>query len=170
MRATLKATFLICTLATLGALAAAQGDGDKHGAPGVEVVGFAWKYDGYAPVEVVQSGKSGVTLSVKRGTSYVFKYTARLTVKNSGAKAVRVVEWDHVFFDPDGGKELKRYRLQSKQQIAPGATQALSKEVLIGPDENTRHLTAGAQKVRLARVEFTDGTVWRAEEEKEKKP
>jgi len=61
---------------------------------------------------------------------------------------------------------LKRYHLQSKQQIAPGATQALSKEVLIGPDESTRHITAGRQKVRLTRVEFADGTVWRIEEEK----
>jgi type IV secretory pathway TrbL component len=166
MRATLKVTFVLCAVAALTALAAAQGDDDKGRAPGVEVVGFAWKYDGYAPVEVVQSGKSGVTLSVKRGTSYVFKYTARVTLKNTAAKAVRVVEWEHVFFDPDGGKELKHYRLQSKQQVAAGATRALSKEVLIGPDENTRHLTSGAQKVRLTRVEFADGTVWRAEEER----
>lgn len=163
MRATLKVTFLLCALA---ALAPAQAGGEKGGAPGVEVVGFEWKYDGYAPVEVVQSGKSSVTLSVKRTTGYVFKYAARLTVKNSGAKAVRAVEWEHVFFDPEDGKELKRYRLQSKQQVAPGATLSLSKEVLIGPDENTRHLTAGKQRVRLTRVEFADGTVWRSEEEK----
>jgi hypothetical protein len=163
MRATLKAMILLCALATL---AAAQEADDRRMAQGVEVVGFAWKYDGYAPVEVVQSGRSGSTLSMKRGTNYVFKYTARLTVRNSGAKAVKSVEWDHVFFNPDGGKELKRYHLQSKQQVAPGSTQALSKEVLIGPDENTRHITAGRQRIRLTRVEFADGTVWRAEEEK----
>jgi len=86
MRATLKAMFLLCALA---ALSAAQGAGGRAGAPGVEVVGFGWKYDGYAPVEVVHSGESGVTLSVKRGTEYVFKYAARLTLKNSGGKASR---------------------------------------------------------------------------------
>ena len=163
MRATLKAMFLLCALA---ALSAAQEADDKRGAPGVEVVGFGWKYDGYAPVEVVRSETSAVTLSVKRGTSYVFKYAARLTVKNSGGKAIKSVEWDHVFFDPDGGKELKRYHLQTKQQIAPGSTQALAKEVLISPDEDTRHINAGRQKVQLTRVEFADGTVWRPEEEK----
>jgi hypothetical protein len=162
MRATLKAMFLLCALA---APAAAQEAGERRGAPGVEVVGFGWKYDGYAPVEVVES-KSGVTFSVKRGTSYVFKYTARVTLRNSAGKAVKSVEWEHVFFDPDGGRELKRYHLQSKQQVAPGATRELSKEVLIGPGEDTRHITAGRQRVRLTRVEFADGTAWRAEEEK----
>ena len=42
---------------------------------------------------MVESGKSGVTLSVKRQTRYVFKYAARLTIKNTGAKAVKAVEW-----------------------------------------------------------------------------
>src|ERR1044072_8526776 len=119
MRGTLEVNLLRCAL---GARASAQVGGDKGGVPGVEVVGFEWKYDGYAPVEVVQSGKSGVTLSVNGTTRYVFK-------------------------------DLKRSRLQSKQQVAPGATLSLSKEVLIGPDENTRHLTAGKQRVRLTRVE-----------------
>jgi hypothetical protein len=163
MRATLKAVFLLCAVS---ALAAAQGAGDKQAAPGIEVMSFDWKYDGYAPVEVVRSEKSGVTLSMKRGTNYVFKYTSRVTVRNSGEKAIKSVEWEHIFVDPDGGKELKRYRLLSKQQVASGATLALSKEVLIGPDESTRHINAGKQRVRLTRVEFADGAVWRAEEEK----
>jgi hypothetical protein len=163
MRATLKVMLMLCALA---AVAAAQGAGDKRSPPGVEVVGFEWKYDGYTPFETVRSTKSGVTTSVKRGTSYVFKYTARLTVKNAGGRAVKSIEWDYFFDDPEGGKELKRYHFQSKQQIAPGATQTLTKEALIPPDESTRHITAGKQRVQITRVEFTDGTVWRLEEGK----
>jgi len=163
MRATLKAVFLLCALASV---ASAQEAGDKLSPPGVEVAGFDWKYDGYVPVEVVRSDKSGVLFSVKRGTSYVFKYTARATVKNTGAKAIKSVEWDYVFVDPDGGKELRRYKLQSKQQVAPGATAALVKEVAISPDENTHHITTGRQTVQITRVEFADGTVWRREEVK----
>jgi hypothetical protein len=136
----------------------------RVGATGVEVKGFDWKYEGYLPVEMVDSGKSGVTLSVKRQTRYVFKYAAKLTIKNSGAKTVKSVEWDHLFVEREGGRELKRYHLEVKQQIAAGASQTLSKEVFIKPEESTRHIGEGVQKVRVTRVEFADGTVWRAEE------
>ena len=84
-RATLKATLLLCALA---AVAAAQGSDERRGAPGVEVSAFEWKYGGYAPVEVVRSGKSGVELKVKRGTEYVFKYESRLSVRNSGGRSM----------------------------------------------------------------------------------
>jgi hypothetical protein len=133
----------------------------------VDVTGFDWKYEGYMPVEMVDSGHSGTSMSVKRQKRYVFKYAAKLTLKNSGAKAVKSVEWEHLFVEREGGRELKRYRLQAKQQIAAGASQTLSKDVFIKPEESTRHISEGAQKVRLTRVEFADGTVWRAEENKE---
>src|SRR5689334_20734372 len=115
MRATLKAILLLCALT---ALAAAQAGDERRGAPGVSVSAFEWKYEGYAPVEVVRSSKSGVKLDVKRGTDYVFKYSSRLTVRNEGDKVIKSVEWAHVFYDPATGKELKRYRLQLKQRVA----------------------------------------------------
>jgi len=157
MRTSFKVLLALCALA---AVAAAR---TEAGGPGLEVVAFEWKYEGYAPVEVVRSKKSGHTLSVKRGTDYVFKYRAAATVRNGGAKAVEAVEWDYVFADPEGGKELKRYRLQSKQEVGPGATASLSKEVFIKPGEDTRHLTAGRQRVVVTRVEYADGSVWKPE-------
>lgn len=167
MKATLKATLLLCALA---ALAAAQGPDDRPGAPGVEVTGFDWKYEGYAPVEVVRSSKSGVSLEVKRGTDYVFKYDARLRVKNSGAKAVRSIEWAHVFYDGETQRDLKRYRLQLKQRVAPGEALTLGKAVYIRPDESTRHITSGRQRVEVTRVEFEDGGVWKSAEGEGRKP
>ena len=170
MRKTLPAILLLCALAAFAPSASpsqsARGGEDdaSAGAPGVEVSGFDWKYEGYMPVEIVDSGKSGVTLSVKRNRRYVFKYAAKLTLRNTGAKAIKSVEWDHLFVEREGGRELKRYHLQAKQQIGAGASQTLSKEVFIRPEESTRHIGEGAQKVRLTRVEFADGTVWRAEE------
>src|SRR2546423_8658719 len=123
MKATLKAILLICALA---AAASAQSSDDKQSPQGVEVVGFEWKYDGYQPVEIVRDSKTGVTTSVKRTTAYVFKYTSRVTVKNTGGRAIKSVEWEYFFDDPEGGKELKRFRFQSKQQAAPNATVVLS--------------------------------------------
>ena len=170
MKKTLPAILLLCALwmtVSFAAAARAKDDDARSGAPGVEVTGFDWRYEGYMPVEMVDSGHSGMSMSVKRQKRYVFKYTAKLTLKNSGAKAVKSVEWDHLFVERVGGKELKRYHLQAKQQIAAGASQTLSKEVLIKPEESTRHIGEGVQKVRVTRVEFADGTVWRAEENKE---
>ena len=166
MRATLKA-ILLCALT---AVAAAQAPDERRGAPGLEVSAFEWKYEGYAPVEVVRSSKSGVKLDVKRGTDYVFKYDSRLTVRNAGGRAVKSIEWAHVFYDPATGKELKRYRLQSKQRVAAGETATLNKAVLIKPDESTRHLTAGKQRVQVTRVEFEGGGEWKADAADERKP
>ena len=167
MRATLKAILLLCALA---ASAAAQEADDRRGAPGVSVSAFEWKYEGYVPVEVVRSSKSGVKLDVKRGTDYVFKYDSRLTVKNTGERAVKSVEWAHVFYDPATGKELKRYRLQSKQRVAAGETATLDKAVFIKPEESTRHINSGRQRVQLTRVEFEGGGEWKAEAGDERKP
>jgi len=163
MKKTLPAILLLCAL-TFAAAARANDEDVRAGAPGLDVTGFDWRYEGYMPVEIVDSGRTGMTTSVKRSTRYVFKYVSKLTVKNSGAKAVKSVEWEHLFVEREGGKELKRYRLQAKQQIAAGSSQTVSKEVYVKPDESTRHIKEGAQKIRLTRVEFADGTVWRAEE------
>jgi hypothetical protein len=167
MRATLKAMLLCCVLS---AVAAAQGVVNRLGAPGVEVVSFEWKYEGYVPFEVVRSERSGDSMKTARGTGYVFKYVARLTVRNTSAKAIRSVEWNQLFVDPDAGKELKRYRLQSKQPVAPGETLTLAKTVFIKPGESTRHFTTGRQKIQIMRVEFADGTIWRLDEVQSRKP
>lgn len=168
MRATLKTVLLL--LIALAAVAAAQGSDDRRGAPGLEVSAFDWKYGGYIPVGVVRSGKSGVELKVKRGTDYVFKYESRLTVRNTGEKSVKSIEWAHVFYDPATGKELKRYRLQLKQRVAAGETLTLNRAVFIEPDESTRHLTAGRQRVQITRVEFEGGGDWKAEAGDDRKP
>jgi hypothetical protein len=167
MKSTLKATILLCALA---ALAAAQGNEGAGVAPGLEVSGFEWKYEGYAPFEVVRSEKTPDALKTARGTDYVFKYASRLTVKNSGAKALKSVEWSHVFSDPETGKELKRYRLKSAERAAPGRTLTLTKAVFIKPGESARHINAGKQRVEVTRVEYDDGTVWRADAPEGRKP
>ena len=167
MRATLKTLLLLCALT---APAAAQGTDDRRGAPGVSVSAFEWKYEGYAPVEVVRSSKSGVALKVERGTDYVFKYDSRLTVKNTGEKAVKSIEWAHVFYEAATGKELKRYQLQTRRRVAPAETSKLSRAVFIKPGEGTRHLTAGRQRVEITRVEFEGGGEWKAEAGDERKP
>ena len=166
MRAKLKAMLALCVLA---AAAAAQGAGDTA-PPGLEVSGFEWRYEGYAPFEVVRSEKTADSLKTARGTDYVFKYASRLAVRNSGTGAFKSIEWAHVFSDPETGRELKRYRLKSAERVAPGETLTLVKAVFIKPGESTRHLRAGRQTVEVTRVEYDDGTVWRAKVSGGRKP
>lgn len=168
MLTALKATLVFCALAA--AAAAQGGDVGAGGAPGLEVPGFKWKYEGYAPFEVVRSEKTSDSLKTARGTDYVFKYASRLRVKNSGPKAFKSIEWGHVFFDPETGKELKRYRLKAAERVAPGVTLTLSKAVFIKPGESTRHLNAGKQRIEVTRVEYDDGVVWRAAAPEGRKP
>ena len=95
---------------------------------------------------------------------------SRLTVRNTGGKAFKSVAWAHVFYDAATGKELKRYRLQHKQRVAAGETATLGRPVYIKPDESTRHLTAGRQRVQITRVEFEGGGDWKADAGDVRKP
>ncbi|HVF49345.1 MAG TPA: hypothetical protein VNA19_04620 [Pyrinomonadaceae bacterium] len=152
-------------------VAAQQGAGEMSAAatadaPDAQVVGFGWKYEGYSHVEIMDGNSKPTSMRVTRQKGYVFKYKAQATVRNTGAKTVKSLYWDYVFADPeDASKELKRYKIQSKQQILPGQTQTLTKELFHEPKESTRHVTAGRQSVLVTRIEYTDGTVWKSKDE-----
>lgn len=140
---------------------------DSASAPDVSVLGFEWKYAGYVRAETVKGNESisstdtSTAVKLSRKTIYVFRYTARATLKNSGAKTIKMVSWDYIFADAKDQKELKRYKLQSKQQILPGETQQLIRNVEHEPKDNTRHITTGKQSIEITRIEYTDGSVWR---------
>lgn len=160
---------LLAALAAIGAARAPVQDAAATAAapPDVAVLGFEWKYAGYDRAETVKDNESSTTddhstaYKVTRGTVYVFKYTARATLKNAGTKAIKSVSWDYVFTDEKERKELRRYRLQSKRQILPGETQTVTAGLGLDPKEKTRHITTGKQSVELTRIEYADGSVWR---------
>jgi hypothetical protein len=141
---------------------------DESGAaPDVSVVSFDWKYAGYVRAETIKGNESisstdtSTAVKLSRKTIYVFKYTAKARLKNKGAKSIKAVWWDYIFTDAVERRELKRYKLQSKQQILPGETQLLSRDVELDPKDNTRHITTGKQSIEITRIEYTDGSVWR---------
>lgn len=136
-------------------------------APDLSIISFDWKYAGYQRMETLKENESGPTTDgstsykVSRKTTYVFKYTAKATLKNTGSKTIKNVSWDYVFTDARDGKELKRYSFQSKQQMLPGDTQTLLRDIGLDPKENTRHISIGKQGVEIIKIEYTDGSVWR---------
>jgi hypothetical protein len=164
MKAALTLGFL---LAALVAAPAAPSRAQDAPAPDLTVLGFEWKYAGYDRAETVKSNESSVTdgpatlYKIARGTVYVFKYMAKATLKNTGAKAIKSVSWDYVFTDEKEQKVLKRYRLQSKQQILPGETQTVGAGLGLDPKEKTPHIKTGRQSVEVTRIEYADGSAWK---------
>ena len=152
---------------TLGLLLAALSHLQGANAPDVTVLGFEWRYAGYDRAETIRDNESTVSdgpevmYKIKRGTVYVFKYTAKATLKNNGTKAIKSVAWDYVFTDEKERKELKRYKLQTKQQILPGETQTLSVGLGLDPKEKTPHIKTGKQSVEITRIEYADGSAWK---------
>ena len=135
--------------------------------PDATILSFEWKYAGYDRAETVKENESSVSdgpetlLRVARGTVYVFKYTAKATLKNTGTKAIKSVSWDYVFTDEKERKELKRYKLQTKQQILPGETQTLSAVFGLDPKEKAPHIKTGKQSVEITKLEYADGSAWK---------
>ena len=159
MKAKLAAISTLFLLALVGT-GAAQKTSDEVKAA-AEVLGFEWKYQGYASMDTVRDESSPLSMKSKRGVVYVFRYTAKVNFRNLTTKTIKAVEWNYIFVDPDSSKELKRYKFLSKQQIPPNEAQTLVKDVFFSLKENTRHLNTGKQKILLARIEYMDGSSWR---------
>lgn len=75
-------------------------------------------------------------------------------VKNTGARNIKAIEWDYIFFaDSRKQEERKRYNFRSKVKIAAGESKFLTKEV------KDKSATA-FQTVVIKRIEYDDGSAW----------
>ena len=96
---------------------------------------------------------------------YVFVYKA--TVKNSGNKVIKAIDWDYIFFDRANGTELGRQQFTSEEKIAPGKAKELVVTIRKPPTQ-TISLTAlnkneGGSldgRVIIVRIDYADGTSW----------
>jgi hypothetical protein len=165
-----KRALCLLLLAGLAVVSAARTPDEEKASADVTILNFNWKYAGYERAETVKGNESisntdtSTSVKMARKTIYVFKYTAKATLRNSGTKTIKAISWDYVFTDAKEQKELKRYKLQSKQQILPGETQILLRDVAIDPKDDGRHLTTGKQSVEVTKIEYTDGSVWKRQE------
>jgi hypothetical protein len=88
----------------------------------------------------------------------ITKKEANALVKNLGAKTIKSVEWEYIFYsNDDPAKELKRYKFRNKIKIAPGETKFLNKDV-------SERALSKRQKVRITRLEYTDNSTWQRAE------
>jgi hypothetical protein len=96
---------------------------------------------------------------------YVFSYKASL--RNNGAKAVREIDWDYVFFDAATSREVGRHRFTSEGTLDPGKKREFGFLITAPPsqtisvysldEKETRGVTG---RVVLVRVLYADGSVW----------
>lgn len=96
---------------------------------------------------------------------YVFVYKA--TVKNSGSKAIKAIDWDYVFFERGTENEIGRQQFTSEEKIGPGHTKELIVTIRKPPTQ-TISLTALNKDERgtldgrivIVRIDYADGTIW----------
>jgi hypothetical protein len=96
---------------------------------------------------------------------YVFMYKA--SVRNTGAKIIKTIDWDYIFLEPGTEHEIERRQFTHDEKIPPGKTKELSvlynrpptrtiSVYALGKDE---HLSVNGRVV-IVRIEYADGSVW----------
>lgn len=97
---------------------------------------------------------------------YVFTY--KVSLRNDGAKLIRAIDWDYVFFDKSTHRETGRRQFTSAAKIAPGKSKQLSVVASQPPAHTVSVQTLNAKerdaldgRIEIVRVEYGDGTVWK---------
>jgi hypothetical protein len=101
-----------------------------------------------------------------KNARYVFTY--KVSLRNDGAKAIRAVDWDYVFFDKGTRREVGRRQFASAAKIAPGKSKELSVSASQPPARTVSVQTINAKerdaldgRIEIVRVEYADGTIWK---------
>jgi hypothetical protein len=96
---------------------------------------------------------------------YVFSY--KVSLRNTGAKTIKEIDWDYVFYDETSGQELGRRQFTGVEKIAPGKHKELSFLISSPPTQSISVYSLGKkerdglrEQVVVVRVLYEDGSVW----------
>lgn len=96
-----------------------------------------------------------------------FGYRYKMSLRNTGAKAIKAVDWDYVFLDSLTGSEVARHQFTSEEKIKPGKEKELYVFTLSPPSRtvsasalNKKGPSPFTEAVVVVRVEYSDGSVW----------
>lgn len=94
-------------------------------------------------------------------------YRYKVTVKNAGAKTIKAIDWDYLFFDAEGREVIGVHQFTSAERIRPGQRKPLSVLMLEPPAQVVSAGKAADKELRsvkgqviLRRIEYEDGTTW----------
>ena len=104
-------------------------------------------------------------IRAKAPPRYVFTYKA--SVKNTGDKTIKSVDWDYIFLEPDTEHEIARRQFTSDEKISPGKTKELTVLISTPPTSTIsvyalskdEHLRVTGRAV-IVRIVYSDGSVW----------
>lgn len=98
---------------------------------------------------------------------YIFNY--KLSVQNTGPKAIKEIDWDYIFRDAATGEELGRREFTSVEKIDPGKRKELSIFVTSPPTQRIsvdrlgkRERDGLGEQVIIVRILYDDGSAWQA--------
>lgn len=118
--------------------------------------------DAKAEVKIAEARRELETAAVPR---YVFLY--RTSIRNSGTKAIKEIDWDYIFYDAASREELGRRQFTSVQTIGPGKSKELSFMI---PTPPTRRISVNSldkkervgieEQVVVVKITYADGSFW----------
>jgi hypothetical protein len=136
-------------------------------APDVVLYGFVWKTvsitDHTVMFDASKTGNKKEDYSVwseptpyQGRQTHVF-YEPEVMVENRDQKTIRAITWECVFFrDEAKTRVLKKYKFHTKKLIAAG-----ERSVLKGNQSYNRVPLSATNSLRVLKVEYDDGSVWR---------
>jgi hypothetical protein len=96
-------------------------------------------------------------------------YLYQVKIKNAGTKTILAVDWGYTFTDPETQEELGRHRYSNKVKIRPGKNSGLNGRTANPPTQIVSSKNAGkdvsrklSEQVVIYRIEYDDGTIWKA--------
>lgn len=117
--------------------------------------------------KVEREMRSEVVIKARPPAPPRYGFLYRASIKNTGAKTIKLIDWDYVFFNTTTQSETGRLEFTTEEKIGPGKNKELNAMSRKPPaptvsiyalDRNERQGLDG--QVVLVRIEYTDGTVW----------
>lgn len=106
------------------------------------------------------------TPTVRAWSGYLYEFT----VRNTGAKVVRHMVFEHSFVDPGTQRTVRRRQYKSKVKIEPGATAKIVVRSSLPPIGVINARQAGqtsqdlsTEQMVIQRIKYADGSVWERE-------
>jgi hypothetical protein len=90
----------------------------------------------------------------------------QVVIKNTGAKSIKVVEWDFLFPHCENGQFVQRYDMTTTVKIKPGGKNTLKRRLSPGASRCEMPKVINIDEIRkqerisIKRIEYVDGSVW----------
>lgn len=154
----MKTSIRVIVLASFAAVLFASVPARAQSSHGLEVSEPKWRYLSVRESADYRPSFSSDRSSAGMSTLAVGTHEVSALFENRGAKTVKSVVWEYVFFKDTTQTAVKRkHTFRDSKRINPGEA-VRPKHLLVTP----RATGSVYDVVRIVRVEYEDGTVWRA--------